>query len=75
MATKNPNYWQNIANEINDVYRAHMRTIEMSNTSGPGTDAMANKLRGIEDRQTGQLAMAILQGRRYDNKGRQIKKK
>jgi hypothetical protein len=71
---KNKNYFENVASEINDVYQAYKRRVEMQNTPGPGTDSMANKLRGIEDRQVGQLAMAVLQGRRYDNKGRQIKK-
>ena len=71
---KKMNYFENIAKEINDVYQAQRRTTEMSNTSGPGTDAEANRLRGIQDRQAGQLAGAILQGRRYDRQGKQIKK-
>lgn len=69
---KKPNYFQNIANEINDVYQAYNRRVEMSNTSGPGTDAMANKLAGIERRQAGQLAGAILKGARYDSKGKRV---
>jgi hypothetical protein len=67
---KNRNYFENIAKEINDVYQANRRTTEMSNTSGPGTDAMANKLAGIERRQAGQLVGAILKGAKYDAKGR-----
>ncbi len=67
---KNRNYFENIAKEINDVYQAHRRTTEMSNTSGPGTDAMANKLAGIERRQAGQLVGAVLRGAKYDAKGR-----
>lgn len=67
---KKPNYFENIAKEINDVYQANRRTTEMSQTPGPGTDAMANKLAGIERRQAGQLVGAILKGARYDKKGR-----
>lgn len=70
---KNRNYFENIAKEINDVYQANRRTTEMSHTSGPGTDEMANKLAGIERRQAGQLVGAILQGRRYNSKGKQVK--
>ena len=68
----NRNYFQNIADEINDVYQAHNRRVEMSNTSGPGTDAMANKLAGIERRQAGQLVGAILKGARYNSKGKRV---
>lgn len=69
---KKMNYFENIAKEINDVYQAQRRTTEMSNTSGPGTDKEANRLLGIQRRQAGQLAGAIVQGRRYDRKGHQI---
>ena len=44
----------------------------MMNTSGPGTDEMANKLLGIERRQVGQLVGSILMGARYDRKGRRV---
>lgn len=71
---KDRNYWQNIAKEINDVYHAYQRRVEMSNSIAPGSDTEANRLRRIEDRQVGQMVGAILQGRRYDAKGRQIKK-
>jgi hypothetical protein len=71
---KKPNYFQNVANEVNQSIQAYRATLEMSNTSGPGTDAKANALRVLEDKQNGQLAGAILQGRRYDAKGKQIKK-
>jgi len=70
---KKNNYFQNIAAEINDVYQANRRTAEMMNTSGPGTDEMANKLAGIERRQAGQLVGSILMGARYDRKGRRVK--
>lgn len=73
MASK-PNYFQNIANEINQVYQAFKKTDEMSNTPGPGTDAQANALRALADKEQGQFFGALLQGRRYDTKGKQIKK-
>ena len=71
---KKPNYFENIAREVNQSYQAYRATQEMSNTSGPGTDARANALRILEDKQNGQLFGAIVQGRRYDSKGKQIKK-
>lgn len=71
---KKPNYWQNVANEINQTYHAYQRRVEMSGSTAPGSDGEASRLRRIEDRQVGQMVGAILQGRRYDNKGRQIKK-
>jgi hypothetical protein len=70
---KKPNYFQNVAKEINDSYQAYRRTEDMSQTPGPGTDAKANVLRGIQDRQVGQLAGAVFMGARYDAKGRRIK--
>lgn len=73
MAAKKPNYFQNVANEINDVYQAYRRRTEASQKSGPGTDAEANRLAGIERRQAGQLAGAVLMGARYDSKGRRVK--
>jgi len=73
MAAKKRNYFENIAKEINDVYQSARRRTEMSQTPGPGTDEMANKLAGIARRQKGQLAGAILMGARYDSKGRRVK--
>jgi hypothetical protein len=70
---KNRNYFENIAKEINDVYQASRRTTEMSNTSGPGTDSAATALRAKQTKQEGQLWGAILQGRRYNSKGKQVK--
>jgi hypothetical protein len=73
---KKRNYFENIAKEINDVYQAGRRTQEMANTSGPGTDTEANRLRRKQTKQEGQFWGALLQGRRYDNKtGKQIKAK
>jgi hypothetical protein len=57
-AKKKNNYFENIAKEINDVYQAGRRRTEMSQTPGPGTDEMANKLAGIARRQKGQQLSA-----------------
>jgi hypothetical protein len=69
---KKPNYFQNVAKEINESIQAYRATSEMRNTSGPGTDARANVLRQMEDKQFGQLVGAIVRGRRYDSKGKRI---
>jgi hypothetical protein len=69
---KKLNYFENIAKEINDVYQANRRTVEMSQTSGPGTDEMANKLAGIARRQGGQLAGAVFKGAQYNSKGKRV---
>jgi len=74
MAAKKANYLQNFANEINDAYQSYRSQIEMSNTSGPGTDAKANALAAKTRKEFGQVLGAGLQGRRYDTKGNQIKK-
>jgi hypothetical protein len=70
---KKPNYFQNVAKEINESIQAYRATSEMRNTSGPGTDARANVLRQMEDKQFGQLVGAVVRGRRYDSKGKRIK--
>jgi hypothetical protein len=69
---KKPNYFQNVAKEINESIQAYRATSEMRNTPGPGTDARANVLRQMEDKQFGQLVGAVVRGRRYDSKGKQI---
>lgn len=71
MARK-PNYFQNVASEINDVYQAYRSRVEMSNTVGPGTDAAANRLAKKQDKEVGQLVGSILKGARYDSKGRRV---
>ena len=67
-----PNYFQNIAKEINDVYQANRQTSEMSNTSGPGTDSMANQLAAMARKEQGQLIGAVLKGARYNSKGKRV---
>ena len=74
MAAKKTNYLQNFANEINDAYQSYRDQIQVSNTPGPGTDAKANALAAKTRKEVGQVLGAALQGRRYDTKGKQIKK-
>ena len=71
---KNMSYFDNLKKELKQNFKATQATQEMSNTSGPGTDAKANALRKKQDKEFGQLFGALLQGRRYDDKtGKQIK--
>ena len=66
-------YAGNVGKEFKDFAKTYGAVTEMSNKSGPGTDAEANRLRAKQDKDLGQLAGAILKGRRYDTKGNQIK--
>lgn len=73
---KKVSYLDNLMKEIGQSARAYRATGEMSQKSGPGTDARANMLKRKEDKQWGQLFGAALQGRRYDDKtGKQVKAK
>jgi hypothetical protein len=70
---KNVSYFDNLKKELKQNLSAYKATNEMSNTSGPGTDAKANVLRKKQDKEFGQLFGALVQGRRYDDKtGKQI---
>ena len=72
--TNSSSYFGNIGKEIKQRVQAYNATGEESQKTGPGTDERANRLRRKEDKATGQLFGAILQGRRYDDKtGKQIK--
>ena len=68
------NYFGNVGKEFKDFAKTYGAVTEASNKIGPGTDAAANRLRIKQDQEMGQLAGAILQGRRYDTNGKQIKK-
>ena len=67
------NYVGNIGKELKDFARTYKAALEMGNTVGPGTDTKANQLRRYQNKQMGQVFGAILQGRRYDKKGNQVK--
>jgi hypothetical protein len=66
-------YANNVLKELRDVGHSWNAANEMSNRVGPGTDTEANRLAGIADKEQGQLLGAVLQGRRYDSQGKQIK--
>ena len=66
-------YFGNVSKELKDFAKTYGAVTEMANTSGPGTDAAASRLRNKQDKDMGQLVGAILQGRRYDKNGKQIK--
>lgn len=66
-------YANNVLKELRDVGHSWNAAQEMGMRVGPGTDAEANRLSRIADKEQGQLLGAILQGRRYDSKGTQIK--
>lgn len=73
---KKMSYLDNLMKEVGQFRTAGRATREMSQKSGPGTDARANRLRRKEDKAFGQLFGAVVQGRRYDDKtGKQVKAK
>ena len=65
---KKISYLDNLKKEIGQSFRAYQATGEMSQKSGPGTDARANMLRRKEQKQFGQLFGAAVMGARYDDK-------
>ena len=66
-------YGSNLLKETKQFGSAYKKTTQKSNESGPGTDAEASRLRKIEDNEFGQMLGALIQGRRYNKKGKQIK--
>jgi len=72
-SSNSSSYFGNVGKELKDFARTYGAVNQKMNESGPGTDAAAVKLRNQQDKQMGQVAGAILQGRRYDRKGNQIK--
>ena len=67
---KKPNYFENVAKEINESYQAWRATGQASNEVGPGTDARANVLKRMEQKQFGQLVGAVVKGAQYNSKGK-----
>jgi hypothetical protein len=61
-------YFGNVGKEFKDFVRVYNATTEMANTSGPGTDAAASRLRNQQDKEFGQLMGALI-GKRYNSKG------
>jgi len=77
---KNVSYFDNLMKEVKDRSRAKDRQIKASDEAKygimgikqPGAQARASKASATLGRATGQLLGAVLQGRRYDAKGRII---
>ena len=74
-------YIGNVFKEGRDFTRAWNASVDatMARNDGPpsvraGKQAAANVARAQQDKEFGQLAGAVLQGRRYDKNGKQIKK-
>ena len=63
-------YLGNIGKEAGEFGRAWKKADELSTEVGPGTDTAATKARKKQDAEFGQFIGAVIQGRRYDNKGR-----
>lgn len=63
-------YLGNIGKEAGDFGRAYKKAGNLSAAVGPGTDTAAERARKQQDAEFGQLVGAIIQARRYDNKGR-----
>ena len=64
-------YAGNVVNEAKDFGKAWSKANQLSNEVGPGTDTAAERARKQQDAEFGQLEGALIQGRRYDKKGRQ----
>ena len=64
-------YAGNVVNEAKDFSKAWSKANQLSNEVGPGTDTAAERARKQQDAEFGQLVGALIQGRRYDKKGRQ----
>jgi hypothetical protein len=68
------NYGQNLGKEVKQLGSAWLKAWQTGGEVGKGTDERANMLRRKQDKALGQLAGAVLQGRRYDDRtGKQIK--
>ena len=67
-------YFKNVGKEAKDFVRTWSQGVDANSMVGPGTDKKASELRVQQDKELGQLVGAVVQGRRYDKKGNQIKK-
>lgn len=67
-------YFGNAAKEIGDFGRAWKKADNASTDIMPGANARARAANKNQDAQMGQALGAVLQGRRYDKSGKQIKK-
>jgi len=67
-------YFKNVGKEAKDAVKAWSNAVDATSMVGPGSDRKANELRVQQDKEFGQFVGAVVQGRRYDKKGKQIKK-
>lgn len=86
MASKNPldragAYAKNAAKEAKDFAKAWSKSLDATSARNDGPpsvrkvkQAQATTARNKQDKEMGQMLGAILQGRRYDKNGKQIKK-
>lgn len=72
-SSNSSSYLGNIGKEVKDTVKTFVALNDAGNAVGPGTDTKANNLRDKFTKDLGQLAGAVLKGRRYDSKGNQIK--
>jgi len=67
-------YLSNVAKEAKQYGSAWKKSYDASAGIGPGADRTAYNANQAETAAKGQLLGAVLQGRRYNNKGTQINK-
>lgn len=67
-------YFGNAAKEVGEFGSAWKKAFNASADIKPGANARARSANKNQDAQMGQALGAILQGRRYDKSGKQIKK-
>jgi len=70
----NDNYFTNAGKEIKDFGKAWKKAFNASADIMPGANARARAANKNQNAQMGQALGAVLQGRRYNKAGKQIKK-
>lgn len=64
-------YASNVVKEAKEFGSAYMAADEAQNQVGPGANKASARANKRQQAEQGQLLGAILQGRRYNNKGKQ----
>ncbi len=65
------NYVGNVKKETVELAKAYLKATEAQNEVGPGANQASARANKKQQEAQGQFLGALLQGRRYDNKGRQ----
>jgi hypothetical protein len=73
-AQKPASYLGNAVKEVKQFGSAWKKAMDASGDIMPGANARARAANKNQDAQMGQALGAVLQGRRYDSSGKQIKK-